>query len=490
MRRGGKAPNLRFTFPFKVYPMNRTTLLLSAAGLLALGALALGLPKPPPVTDTTHTVAKPDEQEATVTLPLVTSGPGALTLEGKLSGAWVQSGPSEAFAVLEVKAHPPKEHRRVPVNVALVIDRSGSMRGQKLDDARRAAREFVTRLSEQDRLALVHYGTSVSVFPSALVKEEARAQMLAFVDAIEDDGSTNISGGLEAAAQQLRPYVSQFRVTRAILMSDGQPTAGLVREEELTGLAGRLRNEGIAVSGLGVGEDFNENLMQGIAEQGGGFTGFLRSDQLAEVFSRELEQATGTVARGVELRLELPEQVKEAEVMGSNAVREGRVLRAPLYDMAGGQSARLVVKLTLETQPSEQALELLAATVHYMDVEQDRPAEARVVLQARSTEDVAVVRANLDKDVRVHAVRALGTQQMRAAAEEMKKGNRAAALGFMDNARQLFGSSAAALSGEIADLDQTRAAYESASDEASQRKEALKVKKKAMKNFGYNNSYE
>lgn len=469
--------------------MNRTTLMLSAAGLLALVALALGLPKPPPTTDTTHTMAQPGEQEPTLTLPLVTSGDGALTLEGKLSGAWVQSGPSEAFAVLEVKAHQPKENHRVPVNVALVIDRSGSMRGQKLDDAKRAAREFVQRLTEVDRLALVHYGTSVTTFPSTLVTEEARQRMLAFVDAIEDDGSTNISGGLEAAAAELRPYVSQFRVSRAILMSDGQPTAGLVREEELTGLARQLRAMGLAVSALGVGGDFNENLMQGIADQGGGFSGFLNSNQLAEVFSRELEQATGTVARAVELKLELPNQVTNAEVMGSNQFREGRTVRVPLYDMAGGQSARLVVKLTLNTQPSEQPLELLSARLTYMDVEKDGPAEARVALAARSTEDAALVHANLDKDVRVHAVRALGTQQLRAAAEEMKKGNRESALGLLDNARRLFGTSASALSGELADVDQTRAAYENAQDTDTQRNEARQLQKKAMKSFGYNNSY-
>ncbi len=469
--------------------MNRTALLLTAAGLLALTALALGLPKPPPVTDTTHTVAQPDEQVATVVLPTITSGEGALTLEGKLSGAWVQAGPSEAFAVLEVKAHRPKVEHRVPVNVALVIDRSGSMRGQKLNDTKRAAREFVLRLSAEDRLALVHYGTEVSTFPSTLVTEETRAQMLAFVDAIEDEGSTNISGGLDAAARELLPYVGQFRVSRAILMSDGQPTAGLVREEELKAVARRMREQGLAVSGLGVGEDFNENLMQGIAEQGGGFTGFLRSHQLTEVFTRELEQATGTVARGVELRLELPPQVTQAEVMGTSALREGRTVSVPLYDMAGGQSARLVVKLTLETQPSEQPLELLAAAVRYMDVERDVPAEARVALAARSTEDMGVVRANLDKDVRVHAVRALGTQQMRAAAEEMKKGNRTAALGFMDNARKLFGASASALSGEIADLERTRAAYENAQDEAAQRNEARQLQKKTMKSFGFDNAY-
>jgi Ca-activated chloride channel family protein len=272
-------------------------------------------------------------------------------------------------------------------------------------------------------------------------------------------------------------------------MSDGQPTAVLVREEELTGLARQLRTQGIAVSGLGVGSDFNENLMQGIADQGGGFSGFLNSAQLAEVFSRELEQATGTVARAVELRLELPSQVVSAEVMGLNAVREGSILRVPLYDMAGGQSARLVVKLSLETQPSEQPLELLAAKLTYMDVEKDRPAEAHVALSARATEDVTVVRANLDKEVRVHAVRALGTQQLRAAAEEMKKGNRSLAIGLLGNARKMFGTSAAALSGELADVDRAQSAYENAQDADSQRNEARQLQKKSMKNFGLNNSY-
>ena len=469
--------------------MNRTTLMLSAAGLLALLALALGLPKPPPTPDTTHTLAQPGEPEPTLTLPLISSGSGALTLEGKLSGAYVQTGPSEAFAVLEVRAHQPQDQHRVPVSVALLIDRSGSMRGQKLEDAKRAAREFVQRLTDVDRLAIIHYGTNVTTFPSTLVTEESRAQMLAFVNGIEDDGSTNISGGLEAAAQQLRPYVSQFRVSRAILMSDGQPTTGLVRDEDLMGLSRQLRAEGIAVSALGVGGDFNENLMQGIADQGGGFSGFLNSNQLAEVFTRELEQATGTVARSVELRLELPSQVKSAEVMGTTATREGNTVRVPLYDMAGGQSARLVVKLTLDTQPSAQPLELLGARLTYMDVEQDRPAEAHVALSARATEDVALVRANLDKDVRVHAVRALGTQQLRAAAEEMKKGNRASALNLLGSARSMFGTSASALAGEVADVDRTRAAYENAQDAESQRNEARQLQKKSMKNFGFSNSY-
>lgn len=471
--------------------MNRTAVLLAAAGLLAAAAVVVGKPKPPPVKDTSHTVVHPGEETAGVVLPLVTaSGDGALSFAGKLSGAYVQAGPSEAFAHLEVKAKPVQKKARVPVNLALVVDRSGSMRGQKLNDAKNAARELVRQLTADDRLALIHYGTDVTTFSSTQVTEEAREKLLSFIDSIQDDGSTNTSGALDAAAMQVRGYMAAYKVSRIILLSDGQPTTGLVSEPELTGLARNLRAEGLAVSALGVGEDFNERLMQGIAEQGGGFYGFLAdSAHLAEVFTRELEQATGTVARGVALTLELPPAVKDVEVLGLGATREGTTVRVPLYDMAGGQSARVVVKLTLETEAHPAKLPLLLATLRYVDVERDANAEARLTLEAGVTEDAALVRANLDKEVRVHATRALGAKELRAAAEAMKSGDKTRALGLMDNARRIFGASASALSGELADVERTRAAYSSEKDEAAVRRRAMDLNRKTMKSFGQENSY-
>ncbi|MFP2931674.1 vWA domain-containing protein [Pyxidicoccus sp. 3LG] len=473
--------------------MNRTLLLVSAAGLLALAALVVGKPKPPPVTDTSHTVARPGAtRPPPVTLPLVTSAPadGALTLSGKLSGAYVQSGPSEVFAWMEVRARPVESGRRVPVNLALVIDRSGSMAGQKLADAKRAAAELVARLTPEDRLAFIDYGTDVRALPSRLMTEDVRAELLTVITELQDNGSTNISGGLTEAASALRPHLRQYRVSRTILLSDGQPTMGLVKDSELFGLVRSMRNEGITVSALGVGEDFQESLMRGMAEQGGGFSGFIDdSARLAEVFSRELDQATSTVARRVELELQVPASVRHIEVLGVPTTREGGVLKVPLYDLAGEQSVRVVAKLTLETGGDSGMLPLLDATARYVDVHRDAPAETALRLSAEVTTDAERVRANLDKDVRVHATRALGTQQMLAAAEAMNQGNREAARGLLDNARKIFGSSAAALSGELAELDQTEAAYGSASDDDEVRRESRKLLKKTMKNFGQNNAY-
>ncbi|WP_338872194.1 vWA domain-containing protein [Myxococcus stipitatus] len=478
--------------------MNRTLLLLSAAGLLALGALSLGRPPapapapPPPVTDTSHTVSRPEDPPATAELPLVSSEPseGALTLSGKLSGGYVHTGQSEAFAWMELKARPAPPGRRVPVNLALVVDRSGSMAGQKHQDAQRAAMELVRRLTPEDRLALVHYGTDVMVVPSRLVTQEVRQDLLMRIQGIYSDGSTNLSGALHQADSILRPFLREFKVSRAILLSDGQPTTGITSEPELLRATRAMRDQGITVSALGVGEDFNAALMRGMAEQGGGFSGFIDdSARLSEVFSRELDQATSTVARQVELRLALPPHVLDAEVLGLPSSREGSVVKVPLYDLAGEQTVRVVVKLTLSAPASTGPLPMLSATAHYVDVARDLPAQTTLSLKAGVTDDAAVVRASLDKDVRVHAVRALGTQQMRAAVKEMQLGNRTAAVGLLSNARRLFGSSASSLSGELAELDQAEAAYGNAANDGDVRRESLNLYKKTMKNFGENNAY-
>jgi len=469
--------------------MSRTHLLLATTGLLALVALVVGRPKPPPVTDTRHTLVSPGESPPEVLLPLVTAHSGPLTLEGKLSGAYLRAGRSEVFAHVAVRAAHPEDTRRVPVNLALVLDRSGSMRGQKLEDAKRAARALVMRLGPEDRLALVHYGTDVSAFPSMQMTEQARQQLLTFIDAIQDEGSTNISGGLEAAAAELRPYVHTYRVSRIILVSDGQPTVGLVEPAELSRLTRGYRDTGLAVSGLGVGEDFNEQLMQGIAEQGGGFYGFIdQPERLATILTRELEQASATMARQVALRLELPPSVREAEVLGMKAERQGRWLLVPLYDLAAGQEARVVVKLTLETAASGTPVDVLNAHVAYVDVQTAGKREAGILLAAKVTEDEAQVRANLDKAVRVNAVRALGAQQMLAATEKMNEGDREGALELLAKARELFGSSLD-FSQDVSALSGAESVINSGQGETELRRESLKLHRKSLSNFGQNNTY-
>jgi len=466
--------------------MNRTYLLLAATGLLALGAAVVGLPTPPAPPPPPG----PSRPPPAVNTPLVQTQQGALTFEGRLSNAVLPVGPHEAYALLTVRAERPRQERRMPVNLALVIDRSGSMRGQKLSDAKRAARILVQRLEPGDRLAIAHYGSDVRVFPSAYVTEEARGRMISFVDAIEDEGATNLSGGLEAGAEALRPFLRDFRANRIILMSDGAPTDGITDEGELGRLARRYQREGMAVSGLGVGEDFNEQLMRGLAEQGGGFYGYIQdSERLVDILQREVDQAASTLARGVELRLTLPEGVKDAQALGVPSRAEGGERVIPLYDLAGGQEASVTVRLTLDLGERPEPLPVLHARLHYRDVETERAVEQELHFTARTDRGAATGYDAMDPEVRVAVTRALGAREMQAAAEAMKQGDRTRALGMLDKARTLFGSSADALAGEVADVESTQAAYLNAQDETSVKREALKLHNKSLKSFGQSNAY-
>jgi Ca-activated chloride channel homolog len=499
--------------------MNRTKLLLTIAGLMFVAALALDgaswlrrvfgrssshppFVHAPPVSttgpggvDQTHTVVQPGEAPIQTVLPVLLGQPasgraGTVELTGKLSGAYVKTGPSEAFAWFELTARAPEKPQRVPVNLALVVDRSGSMDGAKMQDAKRAAVALVRQLQPGDRLALVHYGSDVTVAPSVEINADTRAGLLRLIDGIQVNGSTNISGGLSAGATAVSLYAKEYRVTRVILLSDGQPTDGVTSTSGLAAEVTRMREQGITVSALGVGTGFNDSLMRAMAEAGGGFSGFISdSSELASIFTRELDQAASTVARGVSLALTLPPGVTGVEVMGVPSTRQGDTVRIPVYDLTGGQSARVVAKLTLDAPASAHTMKVLDATLSYMDVTADLPAQVNLALDAKVTGDAQVVHASLDKDVRVHAIRALGTQHLQAAAEAMKSGNRASALNLLGNARSLFGASAAALAGELADVEQTQAAYGSAQNDEDVRKAAMSLKKKSMKNFGQSNSY-
>ena len=211
-------------------------------------------------------------------------------------------GASEAFVTVDVEGAQLPGQPRSPVNLALVIDRSGSMNGPKLAHAKEAARHLVKQLGRGDRLSIVHYGSDVSALSSMPADPDGQARMLAYVDGIWDEGGTNISAGLEEARRQLLPFAREYRVSRVILLSDGQPTEGLVHDEALTALARQLRADGLSMSAIGVGEAFNEDLMQGFAEYGAGAYGYLREGaQLASLFERDLKQAATTVAQHVSL---------------------------------------------------------------------------------------------------------------------------------------------------------------------------------------------
>lgn len=441
--------------------MNRTTTFLVIAAALGLVALVVKLPateaKPPPIPEPV-VVVKEVVKEVPQPLPTPepVAAPGSLTLTGKLSHPYVTPGLSDVFLSFDVTAIEVPGMKRSPVNLSLVIDRSGSMNGEKIAHARQAALALVDQLDEHDRLAIVHYGNDVVTFPGSFVTEDNKKRMKAFIRRIQDEGGTNIGDGLVAGKAQLDKGRSDFTVNRLILLSDGQPTVGITSAGGLTKLATKIHADGTTLTSIGVGLDFNEDLMQRMAEVGGGSYAFLQSSSaIAGIFARDLKQAGAQVARDVALRLTLPPGVQFGEVMGRPATASGNVVTVALPDFSAGQVEKLVVRVRVQAPAiANQALDVTDSKLTYTDVLASRAADQSVKLAALVTADATLAMAKRDKAAVVAATRAQSAVNYKKAAEWLERGEQRRAQEELRKNDVLF-DEAAPLAG--AELEKDRA---------------------------------
>lgn len=270
--------------------------------------------------------------------------------------AVLAGGDGVVHVALTLKADPRAGERR-PTDLVVVLDRSGSMEGAPLEDARDATRAIIGALRPEDRFALVTYDDEARLdLPLGLADDGSRSRWLRVVDRIDDGGSTNMSGGLDLGLSTLREAGGE-RARRLILISDGMPNAG---DPSPAGLLGRARASAereTPLTAVGVGLNFNEELMQGIADAGAGNYHYVRDTEgLAAVFRAELDQATATVASGVTVRLR-PEA--GVTLLGASGypiqdTDQGQALRVGA--LAGGQTRTLW--LSYRVDPSKVGAEL------------------------------------------------------------------------------------------------------------------------------------
>jgi Ca-activated chloride channel homolog len=249
---------------------------------------------------------------------------------------WVVTVPSQT-----------RREERAPLNLALILDRSGSMQGDKLRYVKQAACHVLDMLDERDRIAVVAYDDQVTLLaPSAQVSEPARAELKRKIDELRPGGWTDLSGGWLEGCQQIAGRLAAAGVNRALLLTDGLANRGMTDIEELGHHARELRRRGITTSTFGVGLDFNEHLLEALAEQGGGHFYYIeRPEQIPEVFRRELGELLTVVAREAFLSIAIPSGVA-VELLGDLPhERAGVRLRVFLGDLCAGERRALYTKV-------------------------------------------------------------------------------------------------------------------------------------------------
>jgi len=401
--------------------MNRTKAILVIAGLLALVAVVAakeGTVKPPTPTPT-----------PTPTPPFLVST-GSVSLGAALSGKYLlHQGSGQLFLDISLTGDQAlKSSKRLPINVGLVIDRSGSMAGQKLIHAKEAARKLINALREGDRLALFTYGSDVTMLsPSTVITSHTKATLLSAVESIVDRGGTFLSGGFERARDELLRVDRAGYVNRIILISDGQANEGVTSTSQLSSMARGALERGVHLTTMGVGLDFNENLMTAMAEHGGGHYYFIKdSVAMASIFAKELSTLVTTLARSATVTMVLEPGVELVELYGYTYERSGQTIAIRIPDLYAGQQRKIICKLKV---PSGVVGQVPVALVKmaYTDTQSGKARVINTMARVMITRDNTAVERGKNKDVLAKAEEVTISKTLNQALESYSDGRVAAA---------------------------------------------------------------
>lgn len=214
---------------------------------------------------------------------------------------------STRYALVEVTAPPATATATRPrVNVAFVLDRSGSMGGRnKIGLAKEALREGIERLAPTDRFSVVVYDNEIDVVAEGrAASSDAKADAIRRLGQIEPRGNTNLSGGWLRGAEQVAAAFDPETVNRVLLLTDGLANAGLTDLAELERHARELRIRGVSTSTFGVGDDFDERLLGAMADAGGGAFRFIgRPEEIRALIGSEVGELLEVTARDAEVRI-------------------------------------------------------------------------------------------------------------------------------------------------------------------------------------------
>lgn len=274
------------------------------------------------------------------------------------------NGGSNRYLVAGFTAPPsPQRRDRPPVNVAFVIDRSGSMGGPKIALAKEAVRMAVSLLRPSDRFAIVTYDDVIDVVTaSSPATAEAKRHAARALERIEARGSTNLGEGWLRGAEQVAMHQDERCVSRILLLTDGLANQGIVDPEELRRHAGALRARGVMTTTIGLGEDFNEEILRSMSLAGGGNFYFVESPvQIADTMTSELRETLDIVARSLALELRAPEGVLVEALTEALVERQGSTWRILLGDAVSEQEFEVVVRINFPAGEVGQEAQLFVA---------------------------------------------------------------------------------------------------------------------------------
>jgi Ca-activated chloride channel family protein len=390
------------------------------------------------------------------------SGPGVHGSVG-LSHGKVLSGSSRIFAEVRLAADATDDRakERAPLAIAVVLDTSGSMSGDKIEQARKAVVRLIADMRDDDQIALVRYSDTSQVIQPLTRVGSSRASLIAQVNSLQAGGGTFIPGGLRDGLNAL-DEAGRGRVKRIILVSDGLDQTRAQAERLATDGAER----GVTVSSIGIGLDFDESYMGGVARSGRGNFAFVDdSTSLAKFLNRELKQTASTTIENATVRIELPRGVRLVEANGADArtTGDGSTIELRMGSLFAGDERRAVVELATDLDVGD--VRAIAADASWDRVGGGHSDVRVAPIEIAATSDQRAVEDARDGAVFASATSVIASKRQLEANEAWSRGDTARAEQLArQNVLALGAAATAAPAAEAEALRRQSGAYSAQSD--------------------------
>lgn len=337
--------------------------------------------------------------------------------------------------------------RRTPVNVALVLDRSGSMQGKKIEQAKQAAIMALNRLGSSDIASIVAYNHNVeTLVPAGRVKNRDRIRRR--IDAMYASGKTALYAGVKQGLREVDQHRAFDRVNRVILLSDGLANIGPSTPSEVAVLGSKAAGAGVTISTIGLGLGYNEDLMARLAGASDGNHAFVeRADDLVDIFNREFGDVLSVVAQDVIIVIECRAGFSPIRALGRDAEISGQTVKLRLNQVYGGQDKYVLVEVEV---PSERAVvgtaDIASVDISYNSMRSNdrRSVTGTVDVRFSASEDEA--KASIDKEVMTAVTTQIATTTSEEAVKRRDEGD-------VEGARKLLRDNAAYLKKKARELD-------------------------------------
>ncbi len=306
-----------------------------------------------------------------------------------------------------------EEHK--PLNIAIVLDKSGSMSGDRIINARKAASAAVELMKSDDIISIITYDSDVRVIVPATKKGDG-AEILSKIQKIHAGGTTALHAGTKKGGEEVEKFLDKERINRVILLSDGLANVGPSTPEEAGELGRLLGSKGICVTTLGLGDNYNEDLMLKLSQASDGNHVYITNAvNMTDVFAEEFQTAGSVVAQEVSCTLTCEKGVRPIRILNRDGEIQGQNVSFNWNQLYSNHERYVLVEVEVPAGENGEVKKIASAEVSYANMETNTTDKLSSVLEVKFSNDRKLIEASIDKEgIREYAIQTANLTNIRA----------------------------------------------------------------------------